>query len=373
MRKKRILFVAFILILLTGCWDQHLLKNSRLQYGESFDLDENGKILTTAVIRAISESTRGAGQVTATNVIIKGSGNTIWEARDRIERKVSGELSSNKIRVFLIGEELAKKNLYPILDALYRDRHSPLGAKVIITKGRGTDILELNSVAETLVSEEIFELINVAEENTIVPKQTVQSICPIMFDTGKDFALPYIEETKEHTIDVKGIALFHNQIFTGTKLLGDQSTLLLILQNKKGKKASFTLKVNPDEKDIRKQFITINVEKGKRDLSIDTLDQLKININLDLKIKILEYPNDELTNEKVIKKLNKRISDLMTENANEIIKKIQKENIDIFGLGRDLMAFYPEEWKKIDWEEKYPKMPIKANVNVQIIGTGLIK
>lgn len=61
MRKTELFLIFIILPLLTGCWDERLLRDSRTVYLSGFDLDENGDYQTTSIIREmnISESSRG--------------------------------------------------------------------------------------------------------------------------------------------------------------------------------------------------------------------------------------------------------------------------------------------------------------------------
>ncbi|PGL71123.1 Ger(x)C family spore germination protein [Bacillus sp. AFS055030] len=374
--KYKLVLISLICILpLTSCWDQRLLKESRLVYSAGYDLIEDNNMLVTAVIKTNSQGGSDPTQVKTTNVIITSTGKTSSDARLKVTRKVAGDFTTNKTRVLLIGDELSKKDIYPIFDIVYRDPRSSLGAKVIITKGRAEDILKLSKVEESLVSEEILDLVMNAESHTNVPIENVQTICTIMFDPGEDIFLPLIEKDNDNLIDISGVALFNGQKYTGYNLLGDDPTMLLLFKDEMEKYARFNVKVSPKEKDIREQFITIQVKKNKPEMQINVSKENKITVNLNLKLDVdtLEYAHNELTSKKEIDKLNKILSKQLTKKAEKIFKTIQESNCDALGIGRELISFHPEVWKKLDWNKDYAKITIKPKVEVKIVGTGILK
>ncbi|RLQ94201.1 Ger(x)C family spore germination protein [Falsibacillus albus] len=376
---KKIFYVLLSSVLaLTGCWDQQPLKNARLVFAASFDLTDDNKILTTAVVRSLRGGSRGTQNIEAANVFVTAKGNTLRDTRIAMDRKLSGEFSPNKNRILVIGEDLAlRRDLYPLFDILYRDPRSSLGAKVIIGQGRADDIVKMNMVGQVLVGEEIFKLIHSAEENSLVPVETVQSICTKIFDPGQDLMLPYIKKIAkgdEFDIDIVGDALFHKQKFTGHVLKGDDPTLLLLLNDKQRKFARFSIKVNPKDP-VGERYITIQVKKSKvdRNIHIHNGHEVSVDFNLDFEVIAIEYPKDKLYDPKEITKLNKKLSKSLTECTNHVIKQIQDANSDVLALGRDLISFHPDVWKQLDWDKEFPNIPIKAKVNVTIIDTGIIK
>jgi spore germination protein KC len=374
MKLKLAIYSIVSIILLTGCWDQQLLKDVRLVYGSSFDLEDDDSILTTSVIRSLKQTSRGTADIEAVNVILNAKGNTLRETRVKLDRELAGEYGANKTRVFVFGETLAKTDIYPILDILYRDPRSSLGAKPIIAKGRGEEILKLNKVEEILISEYLLELISSAEKNTLVSRETVQSICPVLFDPGQDFFLPVIRKTEEGVIMVEGVGLFNGRTYTGIDLTGDDSTILLLLNNQKNKFAKFTVEVNPEAENKRERFISVEVVDLEHSLNIDVSNSnnIEVDIQLALKLKVTEFPKDNLSDPKEIEKLNNKMSQYFTEKAIGVIKTLQEADCDALGVGRDLIAFHPKTWKKIDWKEKYPSIQINTLVDTKIIEKGII-
>jgi len=374
--KYKICFLTFsCLLFLSSCWDQRLLKEAKVVYGFGGDLEKDGNMLLTAVIRTNSQSSKGTRQPESTNVIVQAVAPTLSDSRTKISRKISGDYAVSKTRLLLFSNEMAKEDIYPVLDIIYRDPRSSLGAKVVVSKGRSDEILKLKMIEETLISEEILKIITTAETYTIVPNENVQSICPTIFDPGEDIALPLVEKTKDNMIDVTGVALFNGRKYTGYNITEEDPTLLLLLKDQMKKFAKFTLNVNPKEKDMRNKFVSIDVKKSKikKELKISKNNDITLDIKLNLKVETLEYPKDELSKKKVINRLNEEISKQLTAKARKIIQTLQEANCDFFGIGRDLIAFHPKVWKQIDWMKTYPKIKINPVVKVEVVGTGIIE
>ncbi len=96
-------------------------------------------------------------------------------------------------------------------------------------------------------------------------------------------------------------------------------------------------------------------------------------IKLQLKVIALEAPRDNLYKMDERKKLNKELSTQLTKEAKKITKKLQKANCDAFGIGRHLIAYHPDLWKKKNWNKDYAKVKFKPEVEVNILYSGVLK
>ena len=71
-------------------------------------------------------------------------------------------------------------------------------------------------------------------------------------------------------------------------------------------------------------------------------------------------------------KLNKELSKQLTKEAKNNTKTT-KANCDAFGIGRHLIAYHPNLWKKKNWNKDYAKVKFKPEVEVSILYSVLIK
>lgn len=202
MRKNNLLMLFSLLILLTGCWDEHLLKNARLVYVSGLDFDESGTYKMTSLLRTFSRnvSPSGGGDSSQAIDLFTGTGETVRESRLSINRAIEGEYDPSKERVLILGNEAAKSDIYKLLDVFYRNPRTPINSQIVVSEGTANSMLEHIFKEENAKGGYLYELIESAEKNTEVPELTIQTVCTYLFDEGKDFVLPYLGIDKEQNI-----------------------------------------------------------------------------------------------------------------------------------------------------------------------------
>ncbi|WNB90676.1 Ger(x)C family spore germination protein [Bacillus sp. NEB1478] len=365
-----------VLFLLTGCWDTTALNQTKLITAGGFDYTKKGDVTTTASIPQTTTSV--AGGQSLVNQAFFATGHTARQSRLRLDRKVSERLDASKNQIIIFGEDAAKKDIYPLLDVFYRDPKSALNAKLAVTKGRAGDVIS-NKYLETEkgatgIGEYLRDVVKSSEEAATVSKENIQSICPVMFDPGQDFTLPYIIPLK-HTAKVDGVAVFHGEKMVG-KLLGPESVLYVMLTGKHYTKAmSTTKKISTDRKSKLNNYTTFKVKRNRRilDVTVSPSGEISVDLHLKTTVVITEYPHDNLNTPAEVMKVEKALSKVLTKESQRIVAKLQKMNADTFGIGSELMAFHYPLWKKLDWEKEYPKIPIHTKVDITVIGHGIIE
>ncbi|WP_078381333.1 Ger(x)C family spore germination protein [Sutcliffiella halmapala] len=378
MSKHRKLFITckilLCIALLTGCWDQRLLKDLKLTFTVGFDKGENNEIISHVAIRETKKRSVGGEAGEATVAVVEGRGMTLRSTRLALDQKIPGELSPSKTRVYLVGEELAKEDLYTIFDILYREPKAPLGAKLAIVKGEAASIIKLKTVNESLITEAVTELLENGEVNTLIANETVQSICPVMFDPASDFFLPVIQIDGLKDIEISGIGLISDRSYTGVSLNHFDSTILLLLSGTKGRKTQLNLMVHPEEEIIRNRYVTISIGKAKRKIKVNvqSKNDIKATVELKLTAKIEEYPRNHAVNKETVDELEKKAGTILEMQATEIIETIQSANSDVLKVGEELRVHHHEHWKDINWRETYPTIEIIPKISVKIVGTGII-
>lgn len=361
---KKFYYIPYILVFfLTGCWDQHSLKDSALVLGVGYDKLPNDKIKATATIRT---SISKGDQTEALNYIVDEKGYSVRDARQNIDYEIPGGFSSNKLLVMLIGENLARNNLYPYFDNFFRFIRSPLTSRVAIVKGEASSIIEMKTYKEIFISESLSEILESAERISVIPKETQKTIYKKMNDPGSDLVLPYLEKQDEETIKIKGVGLLQDNRFTGKVLNNTQSKLLLLMQDKKGATMSFTETFDKNE------TVSYKVKSIKRDIKITENGRPHVKIAIKTKIDLIEYTGGDITSDKKKKEIESKIANKMENEMKEVISILQDANCDALGIGRYFMAYHPKSWKKLNWEKDYSNMSFETNAKVIMYTSGII-
>lgn len=363
---NKILIISLVFLLLSGCWDQRLLKDSTIVLSLGFDYTENGYLQAT-----VSSPLFVSGKQEKP-FEISAIGATPRQVRKELDLIIGERIDPSKVRVMVLGLDVAKQPIYPILDVFYRDPRNSLASKLVVVNDTAKNALKIPIQLGQRPSEYLIDLINSGEETSIVPVLNLQTICPLMFDPGQDFALPYMT-LHEKEIKLSGLAMFHKESFTGI-LDSKESLLLLLMDNDMGKEATMTQKLSDDHKHKIKNYITFDVKNSRSKMDIIPTSNHEVNVSIDLtlKIEVIDYPHDQLTTKEEVKKINDILSVLLTEEAVSVIDKIQEANCDFLGIGRKLMAFHPKTWENLNWEKDYGNINIEPKVSVEVIQHGII-
>lgn len=375
MKIKRLFMISICLLLITGCWDQNLMKDATLIQTITFDQTDEGEFSLGFSIPNIYRNSMDSGQETEAinSENLSTVANTPREGRMKLNTEIPGNLDSSKNKLVLFGEQFAKGDIYPSLDVIWRDPRSSLSAKLAVVKGKAFDTLSIQPRVESNISQNILYLIRSTETNTIIPDESIQTLASEILDPGEDIVLPLLKIGRNGTtIDVAGVALFDERKLSGT-LSQEESTLFLLLNNKQSKYARFTTYVNGKKELNMNNFISLNVDHIKRKLNVSVNDrgEVLVNLNLHLKVIVEEYPIGNVPNK--VDQLNNKLSNTFTNNAEEVIKKLQEANCDAFGIGRRLIAFHHDTWKEKNKTNYFKDVKFKSKVDVEIIQHGIVK
>ncbi|MGM9926334.1 MAG: Ger(x)C family spore germination protein [Bacillus sp. (in: firmicutes)] len=366
--KMRLLFVSFIcLVLLAGCWDQRLLKDTRFILAISFDKTKDGNLKGTY-------ATPNALVTPASAIITEVEGKTIRDLTFHVNDKVSEKLDISKLKVVLIGDTLAKEDgIYPYLDILLREPNSPISPFLFIAKGDVSSYFTEAIPDESLPGEYYRLLIQKEVDRGASTNMNILKSSKIFKAAHTDILLPYLEQSKDNTPIVSGLAIFDQDKFTGKTLSTEESVIYNLLNNKKNEEQpSLIVKIKDEEESEIENYISLSVLQSKRKMNIISKnEQVSGQISLDLDVSIIESPKYNVVKNRDA--MTTEIEKNLTKRANKLIKKLQEANSDGLAIGQYLHSFHHQEFKKLDWKgTAYKNAKITANVNVKIKEHGLI-
>jgi Ger(x)C family germination protein len=262
------------------------------------------------------------------------------------------------------------KGIHPLLEGMYRPKDSYITAKIVMGKGKASDILSTEP-EKSPIAFDILQGLKAAENTNVIPEENIITAWTKIVDSGKDTVLPYLKKVESNKIEIEGVALLHGDKFTGTTLLKDQSKILLLLMKELKKVSDFAMVLNQENKARSIGFTAKNMKRNL-DLKVDKKSrQIVCRIDLKLDIQINTYPQE--FNKKVnIDKLKKDLSKELTKQAEKVTNTLLEANCDALGIGRRIASYHPDLWKEINWEEEYKNVQFEPNIKVNIINTGPI-
>jgi Ger(x)C family germination protein len=364
LRKIPVIFIA--MFLLAGCWDQNQLKDNRLVNGISFDkAEESDHILGT--VRAINIRSAGGGKFEVMDEFYETENETVTQLAVDLQNKVSGNMDVGKAFVIVVGEELAQtKGISSLVEPILRSTRGYISSRIVISEGKGSEILSLKHEASPIVFE-VDDLLTGGTKGTSIPKETTFTVWNDISDKTNDVFLPYIKKDKQDKVMLAGAALFNGDKFTGDTLTTNQTSLLLILRNELENRAIFSIK----SEELSQPFtIAIDNAKTKMDVKKEN-GKVTCTITTDLHAMIQSYYEEKPSQD--LKNLNTIASKKLTKKAKELTDLLIKANSDALGIAKELSTKHPESWNAEAWKQDYQQVTIKPKVNVEIIGTNNLK
>jgi spore germination protein KC len=366
---KYIIPLTFI-PLLSGCWDQKTIVDQEVLNGVSFDLEDD-KIKSTVLVLNIIP--KGTGIFDFKNQISSATGYSIEDTYRELRTYYTGPLTASKSRIVLFGESFAKKNLNAYLDLFFRLPDPYLGSKVAIVKGQeASKLFSMKEIGTNPIAFGLYEIIDAAEKNSTIPKGTLNTLFTYFNEEGKDFILPVLEQ-KEGNILVSGAGLISHNAYSGEMISLKDCSLLLLMMDNYGDRVDLETFINGKKKLNNQVAYRIMHSKRKIQIKMNALHKPKVDISLNLKVTLHQFPLTESIDTKKIKELEETISQDLTKKTQAVMKQTQKANSDVLGIGREIKETDPTTWKSLDWRETYPEIKINTHVKVKIEKTGILK
>lgn len=340
-------------LLLAGCWDERLYKNSSVVSLTGFE----GKMGDVKGYYAYPEATTEEMKT----IVITGEGVSPRAVRQNAEIKVEQTLDLSVLSTILISEDTAKDDIYEYLDIYFRDSANPITSKIAVVQGELKPFFELEEQKQSTSGEFYSRFITSLEENSMVIPYTLQTAGSILYEQSQDLALPYIKMGEEDRPIEDGIALFSGRSFTGITLTPEQGVLLNILNDSLGYSTRITYLYEGSP-------VSIRINKSKRNIAVL---ETEIEISQKMEVVVTEFPHNQLKDKQIRSKLQKFLTEKIEKDMNDVMEKLQKAKSDAIGLGRIVRAYHPSLYKE-DWNEHFSTLNIPIKINVEIVKTGIL-
>ncbi|AKR10465.1 Ger(x)C family spore germination protein [Bacillus cereus] len=368
---------CFLTIFLTGCGDRLDLEKQSISLVYGFDKDNKNKLKVYQIIPTFNKDVEKKYETHETKV------HTPREAKAMFNSSSSGLVSTEKLQIVLFSNTFLKQEgAMPYLDVWYRDPKNTGNMRIVAVQGPVSSIIYNNFKDKPDLPEHLTELINTNKLYNRTVYTTFHEFHRQTFNKGITPTISEIKKEKKE-ITVTGSVLLTSRGIYKMSLNRDESALLLMLQKKSNTPVSLTMKIPSDSvesnnhlKDTKgNDFVTINVLSVNRDIGTGYIDNhFTFNIKMNLKVAISEVTFN-IDIDKDNKKLTTLITKQLNKDLNELIHKIQKQQVDPFGFGDYARAFQYKEWKKVedDWPSAFSKASVKVTPTIKILESGIIK
>lgn len=382
MHAKRLMILTPLLcsMLLSGCWDRREINDVAFVVASAIDKKGDEYQVTVQIplpgqLGGIGGSGGGGGTTGEKSFYVdSATGKTLRAANRQQQRSLSRQLYFAHSRVMLIGEELAKDNISPIMDVMARVPQNRLTSFALIARGEAKSLLSAEVQIEQFPAEMMRELAQSSMKNPVNMRQLIET----MLSDGIDPVIPAIEKIKtspggkedpKSTLQVDGLAVFRGSRLQGY-IPGDQSIGVLLAMNEAKKP---TLIVQPPEGEgnvsIQLQETNTKIEprvQGDK-ITVRVILEGKGSINENESTFDIAYDNNL---EKMEKKLNQQTQKILVEG----IRQLQTYQSDALGIGDKIYRSEPAQWRKLrqNWSRHFSEIKFEAESNLHLEHVGSV-
>lgn len=388
---KRVGFILCSLFLLTGCWDKQEIKT--LGFVTAIGVDKGPKsgdiLLTVQVVDP--EVVQGEASLAKSSVkLVVNKGKTVFQAIRKMLQEFDRKNHYAHNKVIVIGEDLAKEGLLPILDSLKRGGEIRGYVWLCIAKGaKARDVLGVKQEGLEKVQAHYLKGIienqkfNYSSANLTILEFYKKVLGTDIYPVASSFQIiqknnyPVEENSKKKTdhIQLSGGAVFRKDTLVGylnetethgyNWAVGKVKGGIIVLPSliEKGKSASIEVikssaKIKPVLKG-NKIYFTIDIHEKAVIVEEQGRGQFKSSEERFRYFRKMEKENEKLVRKEVIKAVNKA-------------KKLRS---DFLGFGSALNKEYPAKWNetKKKWDEQFSDIRVIVKVDVTLRGSREMK
>jgi spore germination protein KC len=367
------------MVLLNGCVDNKELTEVAIVLAVAIDKDENtGEYIVTSetVVPDALKSTENSDKIPVEYMVDKGK--TLIDA-------VVGTTDFDRAgfyghtKVIVLGENLAKEGLGPIIDSVARSKDMPRNIPVLIAKGyKGREILGVKYGINKIQAQNMVGIINGIKLTSKITISNFLDIFKKISGKGINPVIGAVEINNDIDFDtekynkntVEAINLTHTAIFKKDKLIGyldNQQSISLNFILGEFKQGLIRIPGLVD----KEKYINFEIKRSKSKMKAQIIDGnifYTIEITGEGLIREIQDSTD-ITDVNTLYEVQDQINKNIKNNIENLIKTIQKDyNSDIFGFGVELYKKYPKQWKEIenDWDKYFPHVKCQAIVNFKV-------
>lgn len=371
-----IIITLFILLISSGCYNYKEINNMAIVSSIGIDKDnKNDKYIVSAQIMNSKESENSEdSQIT----VYTKEGDTVHEALRNITLKSPRKLYGNHLSKIVLSEEVAKEGIDNILDTF--NRVTEVRNEFIITivkEDKASDVLKVLTTTESIPAEYVKLSLKIADETSGLTYATkLDEFISLYLKKGIDPVVPVLKIDKK---EKKGTTI--NNITTTNPIskiviedlaVTNKGKLETYLKNEEVIGYNFLRNqiqkmIIPVKCDDENNYASISILKNKtKSIATKKDNKYIINFNINSEAIITEYNcKKDLTDEKVIKELEKDTEKKIKRYIKKSLNKQKETKGKFLGLERIIYLDYPK-YKNEDYSVKY-------NVNVNLVRKGEIR
>ncbi|MHA7966292.1 Ger(x)C family spore germination protein [Paenibacillus sp. CAU 1782] len=372
---KKLPVIILLLLLLPGCWSKYELTERGFVMGVAIDRNQKGQVeLLTQIYRPSSpQADRPGNNPAESSINIATVNDTVMGAIRDIPIHLGRKAQWSHLRVILVGEQFAKQmDLMSMLDFFHRDHEPRSSVTLMIAKGKASKLLEKKPLIEQTTSQQLLRSGESSFRNTgKTLDTTLLDVIRQLKSPNSNAALAYVYEDKVNPAlwSAAGVALLRDgkldNVVPAEKVKG-----LLILRNQFHLGIMEVPCAGKEKVHETSEVLSLVVKKNPHFVK----GRLVVDVKIRGEIAATELKCSTIKDEAEEKRFVGEVERQMEKEAKEALGYIQREKLDVIGIGNEIYSRNPKEWSKLkeNWGQQFSEIPFMFDIKLKLITGGSI-
>ena len=378
----RLILCFLMLLTFSGCLGAREINDLEIVIGMGVDKDKDTEnILLTAQVVKVDAAGGGSGNASDSggggenkafwNVSSKGR--SIFDAVRQITHKTGNRLFISHNQAVIFGNDLAAEGLQKYIDFFLRAHEMRPTALILVAEDKASDVMDAKPATEKYPAMNIAKLVETYGYTSHFYKVNMKDFASCMMSATTAPLAPLVSIVQEEDckeVNVSGMAVFKDGKIVGKMNHDEVRGLLWVL----GKvKSGVIIVPSPD----KQGEAVLEIIKAKSKVTPEIKDD-KIVMHIEIKEESSlseQTTTEDLATEKALEKIQEAMAEVIRQEIMAAFDKSRELKADFFRFGEMLHKKYHKEWKalKDKWDEIYPTIELKIEIDTKIIKTDLLK
>ncbi|WDL98098.1 Ger(x)C family spore germination protein [Alicyclobacillus sp. ALC3] len=372
-RSLAIVLTCAALIFLPGCWDYEAINKRAAMIGLGIDPahDDPEKIRVTIQVPILHNGqSQGEGSAeTSKFQDLSGESYSLMEAIRTIQTKMDRQADVAQLRVIVLSSQLSGETMDSVLGQLMRLTKINRLAYIFMTPGSAEKVMA-TEVSESAPMNFVEKSVKVKQHGYVVRRQ----LWEYWRDTTQLGVVPMIPILTTEEIDDKGkktLAMTGEEVYLNNKpalALSRNETLYVNLLMGKVRDMSFDIPIGQGVMTLTDMRAKSHVRCIKKKSEVVLADDVTVAGTLAKHVDPSPKPLPP-TN---INELQLQASIYLTQQLTDMVVKLQQQQTDVVGFGRNYLQAHPEEEARLkqQWSQMFGHAKLDIQVKVAIRSKG---
>lgn len=374
-RVRLLLWVLLLAALLNicGCWDAKDVDRLAFPIAASYDVHKDDPQNLNRLSQGVLESPNIDVTVLNPNLSPNASSNvtietlpasTITMSRDKRSLTISEIYVTGFNKVLILGEELARQGIKPVVDSLYRSPTVSHSVRWAVVEGRGEDLFKLSPPNYENMGVYLLNMLNDTKGNSFMPTVTHHQV-EVWQSPGKNPIMPLLLRGGSNEVVLGGLAIFKKDCMIA-RINPQQSKALMFLRGIHSQ--GYLPFIDPRSGSQGAAFVA-----NSRKVEVERQgDFYAFKIKIMLRGAVHEHPESGEIDVEYNREIEEALARETRQQCLDLLKTMQEEwKIDCIDISKFALAKWRRELANtVDNEDFIANADIKVEVKVKLTDSG---